>query len=230
MGLGLPFCEGYGMSETTGIVVMNPSDAPRPGTIGCAAPGVEARLEPDGELCVRGGNVMKGYRGQPEETAAAIDAEGWMHTGDLATMDDDGYITIVGRKKEIIISAAGKNMSPAQIEHAIVSESDLIGLAVCIGDKRSYNVALILLDPEAVAAFDSALTAESAAADPRVAAEVAAAIDRGNARLSRPEQVKKHVILPEQWLPGDEVMTPTQKVRRKVVDELHASTIEAMYA
>lgn len=227
MGLGLPFCEGYGMSETTGIVVMNPADAPRPGTIGKAAPGVEARLADDGELLVRGGNVMKGYRGQPEATAEAL-RDGWMHTGDLATMDEDGYITIVGRKKEIIISAAGKNMSPAQIEHAIVTSSDLIGLAVCIGDKRAYNSAIVLLDPEELAARGLELPA--AADDAAVREEVAAAIEAGNARLSRPEQIKRHVVLAETWLPGGEVMTPTQKVRRKVVDEQYADVIEALYA
>jgi long-chain acyl-CoA synthetase len=230
MGLGLPFCEGYGMSETTGIVVMNPADAPRPGTIGKPAPGVQARLAGDGELLVKGGNVMRGYRGQPAATAAAIDAEGWMHTGDLARMDEDGYITIVGRKKEIIISAAGKNMSPAQIEHAIASQSDLIGLVVCIGDRRPYNVGLILLDPEALSAARPDLDLAAAAEEPGIHAQVAAAVERGNAHLSRPEQLKRWAILPETWLPGGEVMTPTQKVRRRAVDERYAEQIDALYA
>jgi long-subunit acyl-CoA synthetase (AMP-forming) len=226
MGLGLPFCEGYGMSETTGIVVMNPSDAPRPGTIGKAAPGVQARLAPDGELLIRGGNVMRGYRGQPDATAEAL-RDGWMHTGDLARMDEDGYLTIVGRKKEIIISAAGKNMSPAQIEQAIAAESDLIGVVVCIGDGRPYNVGLVLLDPDALA---PGMSVAQAALDTDVRAQVAAAVERGNARLSRPEQLKRHAILPETWLPGGEIMTPTQKVRRRVVDERYASEIEALFS
>jgi long-subunit acyl-CoA synthetase (AMP-forming) len=229
MGLGLPLCEGYGMSETTGIVVMNPSDAPRPGTIGKAGRGVQARLGDDGELLIKGGNVMRGYRGQPEATAEAL-RDGWMHTGDLASIDADGYITIVGRKKEIIISAAGKNMSPAQIEQAIGSQSDLIGLVVCIGDRRPYNVGLILLDPEGLAALRPGLELAAAAADPEIQAEVAAAVQRGNARLSRPEQLKRHLILPETWLPGGEVMTPTQKVRRRVIDERYAEQIQALYA
>lgn len=229
MGLGLPFCEGYGMSETTGIVVMNPSHAPRPGTIGTAAPGVEARLADDGELLVRGGNVMRGYRGQPEETAEALDACGWMHTGDLATMDDDGYITIVGRKKEIIINTAGKTMSPAQIEQAIGRESDLLGIVVCVGDGRPHNVGLIVLDPEELADRYPGVPVEDAPEHPHIVAEVEAAVQRGNAALSRPERMRRHAILPETWAPGGEVVTPTQKVRRRVVVERCAATIERLY-
>jgi long-chain acyl-CoA synthetase len=146
--LGLPICEFWGMSELSCCATINPLDDIRIGTVGKAIPGVELKLLYDGELLARGPLVMKGYRRDPEKTAQAVDAEGWMHTGDVATIDEDGYVTIVDRKKELIINAAGKNMSPANIEQKLKASSPLIGQAICIGDRRPYNVALLVLDPD----------------------------------------------------------------------------------
>src|SRR5206468_10831722 len=145
--IGLPICELWGMSELSCCATINPPEDIRIGTVGTALPGVELSLLDDGELLVRGGIVMKGYRGDPEKTAEAIDADGWLHTGDIAEIDGDGFVKIVDRKKEIIISAAGKNMSPANIEGDLKAGSPLIGVPVAIGDGRPYNTALIVLDP-----------------------------------------------------------------------------------
>jgi long-subunit acyl-CoA synthetase (AMP-forming) len=194
---------------------------------------MEARLADDGELLVRGPLVMRGYRGQPHETAAAIDPDGFFHTGDLATIDEDGYCRIIGRKKEIIINASGKNMSPALIERAILSETDLCAVVVCIGDGRPYNTGLIVLDSEACARFTAQHLPDTT--DPEkvfadLADAVSAAVERGNSKLSRVEQIRRHTILPGAWLPGGDEMTPTMKVRRHVVAAKYADVIEAMYA
>jgi long-subunit acyl-CoA synthetase (AMP-forming) len=169
-----------------------------------------------------------------ERTAEALDADGWLHTGDLGKLDDDGYLRIVDRKKELIINAAGKNMSPAVIEAAIKRGCALIGHVVAIGDGRPYNVALITLDPEAAAAFasreglDGASAAALAARDD-VRALVRAAVDAGNATLSRVEQIKKFALLGDEWLPDSDVLTPTLKVRRRPVAERYAQTIAELY-
>ena len=146
--LGIELAELWGMSETCGVGAVNRPGAVRIGTVGPASPGVELALADDGEVLCRGEFLMSGYRNQPELTAEAIDADGWLHTGDIGTIDDDGFLSIVDRKKELIINAAGKNMSPANIEAAIKSSSPLIGQACCIGDRRPYNTALIVLDAD----------------------------------------------------------------------------------
>ncbi len=147
--IGIPICEVWGMSELTSVATLVPRDRLRLGTVGPAIPGVELRLADDGEVLVRGETVMAGYRNQPERTAETIDPDGWLHTGDVGELDADGFLRIVDRKKELIINAAGKNMSPANIEQQLKSSSPLIGQAIAIGDRRSYNVALIVLDPDA---------------------------------------------------------------------------------
>jgi long-subunit acyl-CoA synthetase (AMP-forming) len=192
-------------------------------------------LEPDGELLVRGPLNMRGYRNDPERTAEALDPEGWLHTGDIAEIDGDGFVKIVDRKKEIIINAAGKNMSPANIEAKVKGGSPLIGIVVTIGDARSYNTGLIVLEPDAVRAFathhglgDASL--EELAADERVRAEVAEGVERANAHLSRVEQLKKHTIVPGEWLPGGDELTPTMKLKRKPIAAKYADLIAAMYA
>jgi long-subunit acyl-CoA synthetase (AMP-forming) len=178
---------------------------------------------------------MSGYRNQPERTAEAIDADGWLHTGDIGTIDEDGFLTIVDRKKEIIINAAGKNMSPANIEAALKSGSPLIGQAVCIGDRRPYNTALIVLDVDFAPqwAHQNGLadrTFEQLAAEPRMIEAVQAGIDAANARLARVEQIKKFTVLPGDWLPGGDELTPTIKLKRRPIAEKYADAIEAMYA
>jgi long-chain acyl-CoA synthetase len=233
--IGLRINEGYGLTECSAVATINCQGAGRLGTVGRPLPGVEAVLERDGELLIRGPLNMRGYRNDPERTAEALDAEGWLHTGDIAEVDGDGFVKIVDRKKEIIINAAGKNMSPANIEAKVKGGSPLIGFAVTIGDARSYNTGLIVLEPDAVRAFaadhglgDASL--EELAADERVRAEVAAGVERANAQLSRVEQLKKHAIVPGEWLPGGDELTPTMKLKRKPIVAKYADLIETMYA
>ena len=232
--LGLPINEGYGMTECSAVTTLNCPGARRYGTVGRALPGVEVALADDGELLTRGRLVMPGYRKAPDKTAEAIDADGWFHTGDVATIDDAGFVRIVDRKKELIINAAGKNMSPANIEEKLKSASPLIGIAVAIGDSRPYNTALIVLEPEAAAVFarendiDNS-GVEALASDPRVQAAVAEGVELANGRMSRVEQIKKHTILPGEWLPGGEELTPTLKLKRKPIAAKYTAEIEAMY-
>jgi len=234
LGLGLPVCELWGMSETTCAATVNPPDAVRIGTVGVALPGVELSVADDGELLVRGPLVMKGYRNEPGLTAEAIDADGWLHTGDIATLDEDGYLRIVDRKKELMINAAGKNMSPANIEGVVKVSCPLAGSVVAIGDDRPYVVALLTLDPDAVAAFAQERglpdgTPAALADHPAVRAEIEAGIKQANARLSRVEQIKKFTVLPEVWEPGGDEITPTMKIKRKPVAAKYADRIEALY-
>src|SRR5262249_25059863 len=149
-------CELWGMSELSCCASINPPGAIRIGSVGPAIPGVELKLDADGELLARGATVMRGYRGDPDRTAETIHADGWLHTGDIATMDAEGYVTIVDRKRELITNPAGKNMSPANIESAVRAASPLVGQIVAIGDNRPYNTALIMLEPDAAAAFAAA--------------------------------------------------------------------------
>jgi long-chain acyl-CoA synthetase len=234
LALGIPAAEGWGMSECS-LGTVNPPGAIRIGTVGPAVPGVRLRLADDGELLLRGPSVMKGYRNDPARTAEAIGPGGWLHTGDLATIDDDGYVTITGRKKELIINAAGKNMSPASIEGAILAASPLIAQVVAIGDRRPYIVALIMLDPDAAAAFAARhgagdTSAAALAAHPAIHAAVDAAVKTGNGKLSRVEQIKRFTIVPAVWEPGADELTPTMKIKRRAVTAKYAHVIESLYA
>jgi long-subunit acyl-CoA synthetase (AMP-forming) len=220
--IGIEIAEMWGLTECTSNGAINPPGAIKPGTVGKPLPGMEARIMEDGEILMRGPMIMKGYRGDPKQTAEAIDADGWLHTGDLGAIDEDGYLRIIGRKKDIIINASGKNMSPIAIEAAIKSESPLIGHAVAIGDARPYNVALIVLDPEGAAGVDPAA--------PETLRLVGEAIERANARLSRVEQIKRFRILPGDWPPGGDELTPTHKLKRKPISEKYAREIEEIYA
>lgn len=220
--VGIDIVEMWGASECTGNSTINPPGGIRPGTVGKPLPGIEMRLAEDGELLVRGPVVMKGYRGDPEATAAVIDADGWLHTGDIGRFDADGYLTIIDRKKDIIINAAGKNMSPASIETAIKSECPWIGHVVVFGDRRPYNVALITLDAGA--------TGGRGMTEPEIVDAVAGAVARGNAKLARVEQVKRYRVLDETWPLGGEELTPTGKMRRRPIAEKYAAMVEALYA
>lgn len=234
-GLGLHISEVWGMSETCGVHTANPRHATRIGTVGPPLPGFDVRLADDGELLARGGNTMRGYRGQPEETRDAIDENGWLHTGDIAEIDSHGYVRIVDRKKELIINASGKNMSPANIEMRLRSSSPLIGQACVIGDRRPYNVALVVLDPVAATVFarDRGLidsTPSALARSAELNAAVAACIEQANCRLSRVEQIKRFVVLGEEWTPDSEELTPTMKLKRRAIAVKYAEEIEALYA
>jgi long-subunit acyl-CoA synthetase (AMP-forming) len=234
MALGLPVVEGWAMSETACGGTVNPLEDVRVGTVGKPMGGMDVKLADDGELLLRGENVMVGYRNDPERTAEAIDPDGWLHTGDIAEIDADGYVRIVDRKKELIINAAGKNMSPANIEQKLKAASPLIGQACVIGDARPYNVALLVLDPDAVAAHAKAHGLEPApavlAADPGTQELIRVAVEAANARLSRPEQIKRFTVLGVDWLPDGEELTPTLKLKRRCVAAKYAAEIESLYA
>jgi long-subunit acyl-CoA synthetase (AMP-forming) len=233
--IGIPLAELWGMSETCGAGACNPPGRVKIGTVGPAGPGVEVRLADDGELLVKSDVVMPGYRNAPDKTAEAIDDEGWLHTGDIAEIDEDGYIRIVDRKKEIIINAAGKNMSPANIESTLKGSSPLIGQACVIGDGRPYNTALIVLDTDfapAWAAQNGIATSDLAelARDERMRAAVQAGVDAANAKLARVEQLKKFTLVEGDWAPGGDEITPTMKLKRRPIAAKYEAQIEAMYA
>jgi long-chain acyl-CoA synthetase len=233
--IGIELGELWGMSETCGFGACNRPGAVKIGTVGPAAPGVEFKIADDGEILCRGEFVMIGYRNQPEKTAETVDGEGWLHTGDIGEIDSDGYLKIVDRKKEIIINAAGKNMSPANIESAIKSSSPLIGQAICIGDARPYNTALIVLDADFAPQWAArqgleGKSLEQLALEPAMIAAIEAGVQAGNQHLARVEQIKKFRIIPGDWLPGGDELTPTMKLKRKPISAKYEAEIAALYA
>ncbi|HXY66561.1 MAG TPA: fatty acid--CoA ligase FadD11 [Mycobacterium sp.] len=234
-GLGIPIAELWGMSELSCIATLShPRDA-RLGTVGKLLPGLECKIAEDGEFLVRGPLVMKGYRKEPAKTADAIDADGWLYTGDILEMDSDGYLRIVDRKKELIINAAGKNMSPANIENAILGATPMVGAMVTIGDGRPYNSALMVFDADSVGPYAaqhglSDASPAALAADPEVVARIAAGVADGNAKLSRVEQIKRFRVLPTLWEPGGDEITLTMKLKRRPIAEKYAAEIEELYA
>jgi long-subunit acyl-CoA synthetase (AMP-forming) len=231
--LGMPICEVWGMSELSCVATAMPLGSHRIGTVGVALPGVELRVAEDGELLVRGPVVMRGYRNKPEQTRETI-RDGWLHTGDVATIDEDGFVRIIDRKKELIINAAGKNMSPANIEARVKASSGLIGQAAVVGDMRPYNVALLVLDPDGAMAFCQARGIDLPLAALVEHAELRAEIDRAiaaaNAQLARVEQIKRYALLPAEWLPGGDELTSTMKLKRKAIAAKYADAIAALYA
>jgi long-subunit acyl-CoA synthetase (AMP-forming) len=233
--LGIELAELWGMSETCGAGSCNRPGEVKIGTVGPASPGIELKIAPDGELLVRGECVMTGYRGAPDKTREALEPDGWLHTGDIGQIDEDGFLTIVDRKKEIIINAAGKNMSPANIEARLKTASPLIGQAICIGDGRPYNTALIVLDADFAPQWAAQQGIEATelanlAREPKVKAAVEAAIEEANRHLSRVEQIKKLTIVPGDWLPGGDELTPTMKLKRRPIAVKYTAEIDAMYA
>jgi long-subunit acyl-CoA synthetase (AMP-forming) len=233
--IGLPLAELWGMSETCGAGTVNPPERIKIGTVGPAAPGVEIKLDSDGEVLIRSEVVMIGYRNLPDKTEEASAGDGWLRTGDIGALDEDGYLTIVDRKKELIISAAGKNMSPANIEATLKTASPLIGQACCIGDRRPYNTALIVLDADFAPMWAQQHGIEDAdlptlARDEGMRAAVGEGIDAANVKLARVEQIKRFTIVEGDWLPGGDELTPTMKLKRKPIAEKYAAAIEQMYA
>jgi len=233
--IGIPVGELWGMSETCGASTVNPPDRVKLGTVGPPLAGIEVKLAEDGEVLVRGDSIMPGYRNMPEKTAETIDAEGWLATGDIGELDEDGYLKIVDRKKELIINAAGKNMSPANIESHLKAASPLIGQAIAIGDARPYNVALVVLDPDFAPVWakqngKDGLSDEELAADEELIAAIQAGVDEANAKLSRVEQIKKFRVLPTDWAPGGDELTPTMKLKRRPIADKYAAEIEELYA
>jgi long-chain acyl-CoA synthetase len=233
VAIGIPLSEIYGMSENTGPLTWDPWQI-RPGTVGRAMAGVEVELADDGEVIARGGLIFPGYLDAPEQTAEALDADGWLHTGDIGVFDDDGYLRIVDRKKELIITAGGKNISPANLESALRT-IPLVGQAAAIGDQRKFVSALLVLDPDAARAWAVAhgradATLVELAADPEVVAEVGRGVDEVMADFNHAEQVKRFALLGEEWLPDSVELTPTSKLKRRGIHAKYADQIEAMYS
>jgi long-subunit acyl-CoA synthetase (AMP-forming) len=233
--IGIPLAELWGMSETCGYGTCNPPERIKIGTVGPVSPGAEITLADDGEVLIRGPIIMSGYRNQPEKTREAIDADGWLHTGDVGEFDEDGYLKIVDRKKELIINAGGKNMSPANIEAKVKASSPIIGQTIAIGDGRPYNVALITLDPDVAPAFAAGqgiedTSIEALSANPVVIEEVQRSVDSANEGLASVEGIKRFTLLPTDWQPGGDELTPTMKLKRKPINEKYAAEIEELYA
>jgi long-chain acyl-CoA synthetase len=230
--IGVPLSEIYGMSESSGPMTWSP-DRNKPGSVGRAIPGCDVRIADDGEVICRGGNVFQGYYEQPEKTSEAL-IDGWLHTGDIGELDDEGYLRIVDRKKELIITSGGKNISPANLE-ASLKMIPLIGQAAAIGDNRKFVSALLVLDAETCTVWATAhgkpgATPEELAADPDVIAEVQAGVDEINLQFAQVEQIKRFVLLGEEWLPDSDVLTPTSKLKRRGVNIRYSAEIEAMYS
>jgi long-chain acyl-CoA synthetase len=226
--IGLPMSEIYGMSENCGGMTWDPHLV-KPGRVGRAYPGVEVITADDGEVLCRGPIVFSGYLDDPDRTAEALDADGWLHTGDIGEFDEDGYLKIVDRKKELIITAGGKNVSPANVE-AVLKTVPLVGQAMAVGDERPYLVALLTLDPDAAAARFPERTVAELAADPDVQQEVAAGVAEVNQRLSRVEQPRRVALLGEEWLPDSDLLTPTMKLKRRGVLARYGDVVESLYA
>jgi long-chain acyl-CoA synthetase len=234
-GIGIPIAEVWGMSELSCVAsVSHPADA-RLGSVGKLLPGLEGKIAEDGEYLVRGPLVMKGYRGEPAKTAEAIDADGWLHTGDILEVDSAGYLRVVDRKKELIINAAGKNMSPANIETTILAACPMVGVMITIGEGRPYNAALMVFDADSVGPYAAQRGLPDAspaalAAHPEVIADIAAGVAAGNAKLSRVEQIKRFRLLPTLWEPGGDEITLTMKLKRRPIIAKYVDEIEQLYA
>ena len=232
--LGVPLTEGWGMSELSNAATLSAPSQARGGAVGTAFPGVEVRIADDGEVLVRGPLVMGGYYKDPELTMATIDADGWLYTGDIGELDADGFLKIIDRKKELIITSGGKNISPALVEYEL-QRHPLIGQACAIGDRRNYVTALLVLDPETTPAWArergiSFGSLADLAADPEVLAEVERGVATANSHLARVEQVRRYRVLPNEWTTETGELTPTLKRRRRVIVDRYAKEIEELYS
>jgi long-chain acyl-CoA synthetase len=231
--IGVPLSEIYGMSESTGPMTWAATKV-RAGTVGPAIPGCEVKLADDGEIVCKGGNVFVGYLHEPEKTAETLDDDGWLHSGDIGVVDDDGYFKIVDRKKELIITAGGKNISPANLEAAL-KMIPLIGQACAIGDQKPFISALVVLDPEVAPVWarqqgidDVSLGA--LAENSEVIKEVEDGVVKAMEPFNHAEQVKKVKVLGEEWLPDTDVLTPTSKLKRRGIHARYEKEIDALYA
>jgi long-chain acyl-CoA synthetase len=231
--IGVPMSEIYGMSENSGPMCWAPYRV-KAGSVGPAVPGLEVALADDGEIVCRGGLVFQGYLNDPEKTAEALDADGWLHSGDIGEIDDDGYFKIVDRKKELIITAGGKNISPANLEAALKS-IPLVGQACAIGDQRPFVSALVVLDPDEAPVWAKqhgleGLTLAELADHPDVQAAIDEGLVTAMAGFNNAERVKKVKVLGDEWLPDSELLTPTSKLKRRGIHATFAPEIEQLYA
>ncbi len=232
--LGVPLSEGWGMSELSNAATLAAPGRARPGAVGTAFPGVEVRIAGDGEVLVRGPLVMGGYYKDPELTMATIDADGWLYTGDIGELDAGGFLKIIDRKKELIITSGGKNVSPALVEYEL-QRHPLVGQACAVGDRRNYVTALLVLDPDTTPAWARARgipfdSLADLAAHPEVLAEVERGVAVANSHLARPEQVRRFTLLPAEWTAQSGELTPSMKRRRRVIIDRYAKEIEELYA
>ncbi|QXG75716.1 long-chain fatty acid--CoA ligase [Modestobacter sp. L9-4] len=234
-GLGVTVFEGYGLTETTAAAAVNHDAALRIGTVGRPLPGVDTMIAEDGEVLVRGGIVMRGYWRNEQATAEAIDADGWFRTGDLGELDAQGFLTITGRKKEILVTAAGKNVAPAVLEDRLRAHK-LVSQCIVVGDQRPFIGALVTLDPEALPAWlksvgkDPALTADQLREDPELLAELDRAVAEANKAVSHAEAIKKIRVLGEDFTEANGTLTPSMKLKRAVVMKQYGDEVEALYA
>lgn len=232
--LGVTILEGYGLTESSAATHANLPLARKVGTVGRALPGIETRIAGDGEVLMRGPWIMRGYRGLPEQTAEALDEDGWLHTGDIGAIDADGFLTITDRKKDLIKTSGGKYVAPTEIEGKIKSASALVSQALVHGDRRNYVTALLTLDGEALARW--AAQNGHAGREPAVLSqlpEVRAALkrdlDRVNATLPRFASVKKFTVLPREFSEAEGEVTPSQKLKRRVIERRHQDALDRMY-
>jgi long-chain acyl-CoA synthetase len=233
-GLGLRILDVYGMTETTGAFTNNTREEFKLGTVGRPTPGIEVRIAEDGEILARGPLNTPGYLNLPDQTAELIDAGGWLHTGDIGSIDADGFVSVVDRKKELIITSGGENVSPAAVENLLVAHP-LIGQALAFGDRRPYLVAVLTLDSAVAPGWAKAHGVEAdslaeLAADPTILAEVGRAVGEANSRLARVQQIKYWRLLPVEWTAESDELTPTLKLKRRVVHAKYADIIDALYA
>ena len=229
--IGINLCEVYGMSESTGPMTFT-VERPKAGTGGPAIPGSEVALAEDGEVIFRGSNVFVGYLNQPEKTAETI-VDGWLYSGDIGTLDEDGYLTIVDRKKELIVTAGGKNISPANLE-AELKMIDIVGQAAAIGDQRKFVSALLVLDPEVAPIWAQKNgvefeTLDDLAKDERVRAHIDEGVAEAMDGFNSAESVKRWVILGDEWEPDSDVLTPTSKLKRRGILARYQDEIDSMY-
>jgi long-chain acyl-CoA synthetase len=227
---GVPVLEGWGMTETSTAATVNRPEDYRLGSVGKPLPGVEVKIADDGEILLRGANIFQGYHRNEEATREALE-DGWLHTGDVGRLDEDGFLYITGRKKDIIITAGGKNITPANLENDI-KQLRWVSQCVVLGDRRPYLVALITLDPEEIPAFaqEHGIEVDEVAGSEAMRAEVQQAVDATNAKVGRVEQIKKFEILPEDLSQATGELTPTLKVKRNVVAEKFADVVERLYS
>jgi long-chain acyl-CoA synthetase len=233
-GLGMQILDVYGMTETTGAFTTNTPAAFRFGTVGRPVAGIEVKIADDGEILARGPLNTPGYLNLPEQTRDLLDADGWLHTGDIGTMDSDGFVSVVDRKKELIITSGGENISPAAVENVLVANS-LIGQALAFGDRRKFVVALLTLDGEVAPAWARARGIEASslaelAENPVVLEAVLEAVEAANQHLARVQQVKRWRLLPVEWTAESEELTPTFKLKRRVIHNKYADVIDSLYA
>jgi long-chain acyl-CoA synthetase len=232
--LGIMILEGYGLTETTAPATVNRTTNFKIGTVGPPLPGVSVRIDDDGEILVKGINVFKEYWNNPEATAAAMTTDGYLRTGDLGQLDDDGYLTITGRKKDIIVTAGGKNVAPEGLEDAIRA-NPLVGQVVVVGDQKPFIAALFTLDPEMLPVWlnnnaeDAGMSIAQAAKNPKVLAEIQKSVDRANSKVSRAESIRKFIVLPTQFTEASGHLTPKLSIKRDVIFRDFALEIESMY-